>query len=71
MFPGDRVGVGIRTCNCIIVRASALYVTKENDEYGLTLTVQYGLLEAPVNAKTVLLSLHTPFALASVQGTGH
>jgi len=29
-----------------------------------SLTVEYGLLEAPVDAKTVLLSLHTPFALA-------
>lgn len=35
-----------------------------------SLTVQHGLLEAPVDAKTVLLSLHTPFALASVQGAG-
>lgn len=31
------------------------------------LTVQHGLLEAPVDAKTVLLSLHSPFALALVQ----
>lgn len=34
------------------------------------LTVQHGLVQAPVDAQAVLLLLHAPFTLAAVQGGG-
>lgn len=70
MVSGDRVGVWALELVIASLCERVLGMRQSNIMNMDSLTVQYGLLEAPVDAKTVLLSLHTPFALAQVQGAG-